>query len=147
MTEYTSLYRRLAEARAMGPSGPPSTYYGRAAAPPTPPVTVQATPPQLPPFEQPGATASQYMPFYTGPQQSPAAAPAPAPQPPTMTAIAPPTTPAAMPDMPPPVQIGPQASLAQAMPVGRNQLERDYYAQLAANPNGFDRGWLGRLLG
>lgn len=35
----------------------------------------------------------------------------------------------------------------QAAPAGRNELERDYYRQLAANPNGFDKGWLARLLG
>lgn len=33
-------------------------------------------------------------------------------------------------------------------PTGRNELERDYYAQLAQNPNGFDKpDWLKRFFG
>lgn len=46
----------------------------------------------------------------------------------------------------PPVSMEMQG-MAAPMPTGRNELERDYYAQLAQNPNGFNKGWLGRLFG
>lgn len=124
--------------------------YGASASPPTPPVSIAATPPALPPFQAPGTYAGQMMPPLSAYGQGrPPAPPTPmmvaaAAQPPQPTG---PDAPTSIPPLPPSVQIG-AALGAQAAPgsmVGRNALERDYYQQLAQNPNGFDQGWLGRL--
>jgi hypothetical protein len=84
------------------------------APPPTPPLTVRATPPALPNFQIPGLNTLAGGPFsptqtqaLQAPPQTPAVPPMPAPVP---IASAPgmqlPASPAAMQPLPPPIQIG-----------------------------------------
>jgi hypothetical protein len=123
-----------------------ATFGASAQQPPVqPPVTVQASLPQLPDYEAPGSFSNKYMP----PMQ------APRPQAATMPPMQAPQ-PAPMPqqsvmgmgfDPTPPVSMEMQGMKAP-MPQGRNELERDYHSQLAQNPNGFGKpDWLARWLG
>lgn len=124
--------------------------FGASAPPRQGPVTVQASLPQLPAYEAPGDFSNKHMPIgnYMPPQAAmmppsqprPQMAPAPqASQPPMMGF-----------DPNPPMSMEMQGvnQFAAPHPTGRNELERDYYAQLAQNPNGFDKpDWLKRWLG
>jgi hypothetical protein len=123
---------------------------------------------KLPPFEQAGAFSNQVMPpLNPTPQMGmeggmpPASMEmhgmqAPRPQAATMPPMQAPQ-PAQMPqqqsvmgmgfDPTPPLSMEMQGMKAP-MPQGRNELERDYYNQLAQNPNGFGKpDWLARWLG
>lgn len=161
----SDFFRRLAEALAQGGGAQfggktfggntfgGNTYggnqFGASAQPPVQgPVTVQAMPPALPSFEQPGGTADKYMPISGyGQRPTPMMVQA-ATMPPSQHVAGPAPSQAPMMgfDPTPPASMEMQG-MAAPMPTGRNELERDYYAQLAQNPNGFNKGWLGRLFG
>lgn len=121
--------------------------FGASAAPPPmqPPVTVQASLPQLPDYEAPGSFANRYMPPMN---RAPQASTMPPPQ---HIASAPPPAPVypqrSVMGFEPPASMEMQG-MAPPMPQGRNELERDYYNQLAQSPNGFGKpDWLSRLFG
>lgn len=161
----SDFFRRLAEALAQGGGAQfggktfggntfggnqfGGAQFGASAQPPVQgPVTVQATPPALPSFEQPGGTADKYMPMSGyGQRPTPMMVQA-ATMPPSQHVAGPAPSQAPMMgfDQTPPASMEMQG-MAAPMPTGRNELERDYYAQFAQNPNGFNKGWLGRLFG
>ena len=121
--------------------------FGASAPPVQGPVTVQAKPPPIPAFEMPGGMADKYMPI--GGYQAPQAAT----MPPSQHVSAPPqiaqAPQAPMMGMGGDVPIGMEMQGMKApQPMGRNELERDYFNQLAQNPNGFGKpDWLARWLG
>lgn len=117
--------------------------------PPTMASSVRSTPPPLPPYQQPGSMLppmGAYMQQQPQTQQPNFAAPQPnfAASPPMGNPAIPQTLPPwnPAPGSMPPVTMGQQAPM-----MGRNELERDYYRQLAENPNGFGTGWMGRQFG
>ncbi len=115
----------------------------QAAQPPSQPPVWES----LPPYQPPGSMANKYMPIAPPQQTMPPVTAQASPLPPTpMMAAAAPPNPGYI--MPPQEQYGPQEPYGpQAPPMPRNELERDYYRQLAASPGGFDKGWLGRVFG
>ena len=159
----SDFFRRLAEALAQGGGAQfggktfggntfgGNTYggnqFGASAQPPTQgPVTVQATP-SAQSFNPPNADvppAVGAMDFQRATPMMVQAARMPPPQ--HVAGPAPSQAPMMGFDPTPPASMEMQG-MAAPMPTGRNELERDYYAQLAQNPNGFNKGWLGRLFG
>ena len=100
----------------------------------------------LPAFQQPGDFSAQYMPPMGTPPVQAATMPPQHVSAPPQIAQAPQ---APMMGMGGDVPIGMEMQGMQTpMPTGGNELERDYFSQLAQNPNGFGKpDWLARWLG